>query len=392
MANILKLIATVGVDGRGFRSGLKELGSIAGGWATHLKGMLAGAFSAAAAEEAARHTIEFARRMQDAAEATGHTAERMQEYDYAARQSGTSVEALMRAEKELARQRAVALAEPNSEEARTFKLFGFDKKKLGGITDASDLLRQFSAVIQKTNIDLNSLPLILSLIGKKNQEVLPALKYGLIEAAQEAHRLGLIMSDPTIEALDKMGDAIEILKQRILSSLGPVIVWLGGLVMELVGGLRMVGAASEAFGKGAWKELKEMFSQGENYKRNPFAESWKAAMDAAMANVMQQNHEADVLTEARERKKKARGISTQELIDTLRNPKHLGRADFAEIAGKRSGFAEIGGFSKGFLNAFDPRVVVEESQLIELQKLNEQTSEIKHAVTRGGETGNAFLR
>jgi hypothetical protein len=85
---ILKLLATLGLDGRQFKAGIREAEVAGAKFASGLKTQLAGAFSAAAAIQFGRTILQNVQRLKDLGEVYDQNLKKVQQYDFAAIQSG----------------------------------------------------------------------------------------------------------------------------------------------------------------------------------------------------------------------------------------------------------------------------------------------------------------
>src|SRR5688572_4197972 len=91
---LLKLMAVLGLDGRGFKAGLKEAESGAGKFARGLKSQIAGAFSAAAFTAYAKNVTEAVTRIKDLSEQYRMTTTEVQQTDAALKRQGLQFEDL----------------------------------------------------------------------------------------------------------------------------------------------------------------------------------------------------------------------------------------------------------------------------------------------------------
>lgn len=202
----------VGVDGTGFNAGMNAIERRARQASVNINRNLATtigrSFALGAGASAAKGLLDFAGKFEDMAKASGTTAEHMQAIAYAAKQSSSDVEGFALAMKNLASARSDALKNPDGEKAKAFGALGIGGGELRQLSDMGALLFRVSDGVKAVNLDANSLPVILSLIGAKNMTVLPAMKSGLRDAADEAERLNLIMGRGTTSTLDSVGDKL----------------------------------------------------------------------------------------------------------------------------------------------------------------------------------------
>lgn len=205
----LNLIAKLGYDGKAFHSGLNAADSHAKKFSKDFKSQLAGAFTFGAAAVQIRNTIEYASKVNDYAAAIGVSTDRLQEMNYAATLNGATLDDMARAMKNVAEARREALQNPAGEKAQSFRQFGIDSDILRSTKDPSDLFYRLSDAVQGVNMDMDSTPLLLELIGSKGAIVIPAMKEGFAEAGKALRDMNGLLENETIQALDKVGDQID---------------------------------------------------------------------------------------------------------------------------------------------------------------------------------------
>lgn len=221
---LFDLIARLRLDGTGFQAGMSRAERTVNSLANTVRGQLAAAFSVAALTAAVKKTIDFASSMTDLSEALGVNAETLQEFDYAARQTGATVDDFAKALKNLAQARREALEDPAGKQAKSFGFFGVDATQLKNTKEMGELAKAVGRGYKALAADANSIPRILDLIGSKNIAVLPAMAAGLDDAAAAARNLGLIMDNEVREGLDEIGDSVEILQSQLTVGLAPAII------------------------------------------------------------------------------------------------------------------------------------------------------------------------
>lgn len=340
----IELKGKVSLDGSGFDRTLGRLSTRAKQFTAGLSGMLAGFFTVGYLTQMARKTAEYASKVFDLASAHKVSVARVQEYDHAAQQNGTTVEKLIDSQRRLAKARADALANPGGDMAGAFGQFGFDRNRLAGLTAADDLMRQFSDALKGVTLDLNSIPAVLQLIGDRNSEVIPALVAGLAEAADEAHRLGLVMQESVARRLDEISDSATVLQKQLTIGLAPALMVIANWFVEAVAGAKaafaFIGGFTDKFASFAGKEMAG---------RDVIAESFKAAKEAAAASIVQHAQEQQALIDAQERKDKTRALSIDDLMESRGVKERIGRtseqAQIASSALNLNDFQRIGAFA-----------------------------------------------
>src|SRR5688500_11295850 len=107
--NFLNLKAVLSLNGSGFALGLKRAESQSKQFAKEIKGEFAKAFGTAAVVAYAKRMMDLAGTITEASDRTGVSTKALQEWAYAARQSGSSIEAVTRYLEHLAQAREKAL-------------------------------------------------------------------------------------------------------------------------------------------------------------------------------------------------------------------------------------------------------------------------------------------
>jgi hypothetical protein len=222
----LSLVGRITLNASAFEAGLNSVQASAARVGATLTRAFAPALSAAAVTAAARRSIAYASRISDLAKATGISAEDLQEFDHAMHQNGATMEDATKAAKNLAKARAEALADPNSAKAGAFGKLGIGADELSRLSDSGALLKRLSDALKGVNVDANTLPIVLELIGDKSMAVIPALVAGLRDLGAEAREGGLVMKGETVAALDELGDKLDAFGKKVTVGLAPVLTTL----------------------------------------------------------------------------------------------------------------------------------------------------------------------
>lgn len=267
-----------------------------------------------------KELIDFGGRMQDMSERTGVAAEKLQEIDYALRLSGSSAERAEKAMRALADAREKALANPKGEQMLKFNALGIGPEELRTLRDSGDLFLRFGDAISKIKLDASSLPAILDLIGTQNAEILPAMAAGLRESAEEARRLGLILSNEAIEDLDALGDQITTTLTAIKKPFAEVILFFARAVDAAIQAVRMAATGAANYMNTfiqlnplAPKWLKNEAQGFVNALNEEFAQGFNQFLD---------RNDPEKIARAREAKKKradrARAFDQEGLLDEIK--------------------------------------------------------------------------
>src|SRR6185369_687437 len=217
----LELKGSVSLDGSGWEAGLNKIEHAT----NHIKNVIASAFGVAAIEEAIRRTVEYGSKITDTSRRVGVSIEALQELGFAAKQSGSDLEALTNFIERL-----------NSARINPKKFGSFEK--LGLDSAARNL--PVEELIMKLSLNLRNrssqevIGPLRDIGGRGAGSLLPILKENLDEVREAAHRLGAVMKTQDAVMLKFLADEMQILSQVITVSLGPAIIWLMDNMMLFV--------------------------------------------------------------------------------------------------------------------------------------------------------------
>lgn len=228
MASILARLA---LDGTAFEAGVRRAIRIAASLGSNLNkvlqpqklgSQLAGAFTIGAIGAAAKATIDYAGDIQDLADKLGITAEAAQKFDYAFQQTGSSLEQNQALFFKLAQN--ISAASKGSETIlKSFARLNVTAADLKS-KRIDEIFAQIGKEVRNGQLTPQRYSDLIELMGKSAASVIPAMKAGFSELANEAERLGLVMSNQTIAQLDNTGDAIDRLVFKSRGMFGEAIV------------------------------------------------------------------------------------------------------------------------------------------------------------------------
>lgn len=264
---IFSLLAKLGLDGTNFESGLKRSQSMAKGVGREISGTLAGIFAVDKLAQFGIQAIETAGKLQDLSNQLGVSAEFLQEMKFAADLGGASLEEVAAALEKITIARGKALGGDQGL-LDAFARFGITAQEIK-TAKIEDIFLKIGQAFEGDANPQNLIAPFRELAGKSAGALIPAMATGLAEAADQARRLGVIMSNEVISAMDDANDRMDILKAKATAGVGTII---GNLVEPLLNGIEHVYSAVEAFflasatpegGKElkAMDNIKHMFSQ-----------------------------------------------------------------------------------------------------------------------------------
>src|SRR3990172_5812845 len=211
---IIKIMSQLGMDGRGFRSGLQQAENTAKGFVRKVGGYFAGMFSIAVIGRAINQAVKNASRIEDMSRSLGLSVEQFQEMEFAASQTGASMETVGMAIKKIAQAQQEALTgKAGNEAARTFERLGISLDQLKGMSPQQIFLA-ISQAVRDGNLGLGNMADILDVMGKQSNTLFPAMQDGFAGMAQSARQLGLVIEEDIITKMADMEDQLDILKMK----------------------------------------------------------------------------------------------------------------------------------------------------------------------------------
>jgi len=222
----MNLKAKVGLDTTGFDAGLKRMKAQAGNFMAQtskkmqggagvggamggvMKGGLVGMAIASARELIGlgkkAFPTETAARIRDESKKIGVDTDTFQELDYAARQSGASIEDVGKAFKALSLRQQDAIR-GNKEYSEAFERYGVTVEQLKA-KGPQDLFALIAQQVENGVNKANELADIQRLLGRSGTELLPTMQAGLGAAMGEAQRIGPPMSAKLVQDYARMAD------------------------------------------------------------------------------------------------------------------------------------------------------------------------------------------
>jgi hypothetical protein len=239
---IFSLLAKLGLDGTAFETGLKRSQSMAKGIGREISGSLAGMFAVDKIAEFGMKAIETAGKLNDLSTRLGVSVEFLQEMQFAAEQSGASLEDVAGAVEKISIARMKALAGDQAT-IENFAKMGISMqqiKELGG----EGLFKAFGKSFE-SGIDPQKLvgP-FRELAGRGAGSLIPAMAEGLDQAAEKARNLGLVMSNEVVASLDEFNDRVDTMKKGLEAAVGTIIADFGAPLLRQLDAL---GAGIQGF-------------------------------------------------------------------------------------------------------------------------------------------------
>lgn len=222
---IFSLIAKLGLDGTNFESGLKRSQSMAQGVGMGITKTLAGMFAVEKIVEFGLSIVDAAGKINDLSARLGVSAEFLQEMEYAAKQSGASIDDVAGAVEKLSIARMKAL----SGDKRSIELLqqlGFSIQKVKEMSGGEGLFMEIGKLFESGIDPQKLIGPFKELAGKGAGALIPAMVQGLTESAQQARDLGIVIDTEVIDALDDVADRMDTLKAVLMSTGAALIAYL----------------------------------------------------------------------------------------------------------------------------------------------------------------------
>lgn len=222
---------------------LKEWGSAMTGFGTQLA--TAGAAGVAAFGGAVAAFVSAGSRLDDMSQRTGVSVEALSELEYAAVQSGTSLETLEGGLIKLQNKMVDALA-GNEAAAKSFTDLGLSVDQLSQMS-AEDQFAAIADAIGSIEDPAKKTAMAMEIFGKSGQQLVPFLNSGskgLSELRQQARDLGITMDGEAAGAAAELGDVFDQLKAQVMqvvievgSALAPALISMGKALQPIIRGI-----------------------------------------------------------------------------------------------------------------------------------------------------------
>jgi hypothetical protein len=270
----LSLKAILGLDGSGFQLGIKQAQSAANKFSKTLDSefgsRLKTLLGAAAVEEAARHTLDFAGHVNDLSLRLGISTDAVQQWDNALKQSGSSIETAASFFDKLAIAREKALG-GDGKTMGAFKKLGVSQSDLQS-KRVEDIGLQIGEAVK--NGDPQAMISSLREVGGKGAgELIAAFKAGLKDMFDSTP---LISAEDIVE-LDSIGDKFTVLGKTIMAAMAPVLAFINRRLTDMKALLDiMFGSGAAALGALAGgSSFKDAIQAGRDASNAAFSK-WQA--------------------------------------------------------------------------------------------------------------------
>lgn len=209
------LRVVLGADTAALDKGLRDAQSrMAAFGASMAKAGTAIAASMAAATTAiavaVKNAIDEADKIGKASQKIGIPVEQLSELKYAADLSDVSIETLSSSMGRLAKNMSEAAGSATGLAARAFTALNISVKNSdGSLRSSADVMADVADRFSRMNDGANKTALAMAIFGRAGAEMIPMLnagKIGLADAAEEARKLGIVLSTQTTDAAQQVND------------------------------------------------------------------------------------------------------------------------------------------------------------------------------------------
>ena len=366
---ILSLLAKLGIDGRGFKAGLKEAEAATNKFAGNLKTQLAAAFSVAAAGAFVKGLADTVGRIKDLGDQYGITTDEVQKADVALRQNGLQFENLGQSLQKVGQARRDAV-EGNDELRDSFARYGVTLADLNNPQLRNyDLILKIAAAIKDQNLTARDQVELTDLLGHRSLKLLTTL--------QELHKFDSlkIFTAEDVQRIDQANKKLEELHRRLKV--------FAAESLTAIPSMRFSDFWTPLFKPEFLEKLGVDSTATPGADAGPMSKEGVAAANAAKHLRMQQEAEAGKETLFEVDKKDKQKKRKSDLLGFA--------SGLVYNVPKPSGFAAGGGFS-GAVATLDPRMHIEEGQLQELRHINSGIAELNRKIDRGPTTQTPFRR
>lgn len=216
------LEAKIGGDTKPFAAAIAEAKSLASGFQASVdkafgpsafRGAVASALSVGFLTNEFDKLINKADQIYDSSNALGITAEQFQAMDFAAKQSGTSIEAVGKAIQKITLARRDAL-DGDEGAVKKFAALGISIEDVRN-SDATGLFYKIGERVKGAAFSSDALAASISLMGKSGKSILGAMRDGFVDVAKSAKGLGIIIENDVVKRLSDTKDEFEKLKAEL---------------------------------------------------------------------------------------------------------------------------------------------------------------------------------
>lgn len=198
---------------------------------------------------AAASTIAWGGALTDMAAKTGVSTTALQRWEYAAKQGGNTLDQVVKASGELSKK----LAEGQGSTVAALERLGLNLDTLRRMSPEQQF-DEVAAALARTSDQGTRASASMALLGDSGKELLPTLTSDMKALGDEAERLGVIVDEQTLQAMDELGDAWQKMKDAgrglLAEVLSPMVPAMNNIAAAAANAAK---ALREDFWPAAWK-------------------------------------------------------------------------------------------------------------------------------------------
>jgi len=243
---IFSILAKIGVDLTDLNIGVKKAESLGKQMSKSFKSDAASAFASVFAVDKlasfGKAALDLGGKLTDLSDQLGVSVEFLQEMKYAAETSGSSLDDMAAALQQISVARSKALS-GDSGIIESFERLGISAEEI----KSAKLEDLFAKMARSFEGDANPQQLVAAfkeLAGRGSDALIPAMASGLAIATEQAHQLGLVMTNEVVSALDEANDRVELMNQTMVAGAGSL---MANIVQPLARWFEAMGASIQTF-------------------------------------------------------------------------------------------------------------------------------------------------
>lgn len=225
----------VGLESGAVATGLTKIKGQFAEFRSGLNSSLGGLLAFGAIEEGFRRLVEKGSRITDLADRFGVSTEALQRFGNVAEQDGANLESVAKAFNRLNVAREDALR-GNKEATESFKAFGISAQEVASLS-VEELFYKITDATTTAADRGTAYANVTKLMGRSAGELFATMERGTKAIREQGDALG-VMSDETVRSLDKIGDELTGLKNRVFVFGGAFLTFFA----------KLAGAIGEVFG------------------------------------------------------------------------------------------------------------------------------------------------
>ena len=229
-----ELKGKVQLDGNQWQAGLNQAKRSADKWSSETSGMirrrLVQAFAVGALWRSATGALDKAAEIRDRSARMQVDTETFQHLDYAARQSGASIDDVSTAMRTLARMQQDA-TEGSKEALQAFERMGLVFDDIAG-RSVEDIFMDISKAVEEGRNQANLLADMQTLMGRGGQSLIPVFQSNFSGMMEESRKIGAPLSSQQVSEMGQTADALTKSQQSIGAQFGKAFSNLSKLVED----------------------------------------------------------------------------------------------------------------------------------------------------------------